>query len=86
MPLDAATGALRWKMPSSTDTLRPAIVKWPGLAEDKTGRLVALDERNGHQLWASEPFGLDPLGPPVIAGSFVLVGVKDGPLLAYHVA
>ena len=84
--LDAATGALRWKMPNSTNTLRPAIVNGLVWAEDDTGRLVALDERNGHQLWASEPFGLDQLGSPVIAGSFVLVGVKDGPLLAYHVA
>jgi outer membrane protein assembly factor BamB len=82
---DAATGVLRWEVYGITNTLRPAIVGGLVWAEDVDGRLLALDARDGRQLWASTPFGLDQLGSPVIAGSSVLVGVKDGPLLAYHV-
>ena len=82
---DASSGALRWEVPDITNTLRPAIVNGLVWAEDVDGRLLALDARDGRQLWASQQFGLDQLGSPVVAGSFVLVGVKDGPLIAYHV-
>jgi outer membrane protein assembly factor BamB len=48
---DASTGALRWEVPDITNTLRPAIVNGLVWAEDVDGRFLALDARDGHQLW-----------------------------------
>lgn len=94
--LDAATGKLRWRVPQSSNDVRPAIVNGLVWAGDSALRIVALDARDGRRLWASPSFeprsppspGFKPRGPhsPVLAGDFVLIGTHDGRLLAYHVA
>ena len=82
--LDAKTGALRWTMPGSNDKTPPAIVNGLVWAGSAGGRLVALDARDGRRLWESPVFENGP-GSPVIAGRFVVLGTRDGRLLAYRV-
>jgi outer membrane protein assembly factor BamB len=88
--LDAATGALRWKAAGIEDAVQPAIVNDLVWAGESKGRLVALDARNGNQLWASpqlwesSPSTAEDAPLIAIAGSVLLLGTPDGRLRAYQ--
>jgi len=88
--LDAATGAVRWRMRRHENGVMPAIVNGIVWASDIDGRLIAHDGRNGRALWTSEQLWKmsDAFsGTPgiAVAGPYVLAGTTDGRLLAYHV-
>jgi outer membrane protein assembly factor BamB len=88
--LDADSGTVRWKVPGIESSVRLAIANGLVWAGDEHDRLVALDLRDGRELWQSGSFGKTPqIGrsatcAPVVAGPYVLCGTSDGRLLAYR--